>query len=124
MTRAGVRRGALFAALVAVVLMVVQFFANGVNEPASGAESRTAPTTAPYAHCDDDASPEETSEHFRARGRPNCRDLSPDSVPRPDSGTVTPLDAATRAYHPVASTHRETRPAGRGLPALLQVFRC
>ncbi|MEV0116763.1 hypothetical protein AB0H77_26540 [Streptomyces sp. NPDC050844] len=124
MTEAGIRRGALPAALIAVVMVIVQFFAHGVDEPASGTESRTVAATAPYAHCGDETDPEETSEHFRARGRPNCRDLTPDSVVRADNGAITSPDGATRAYRPVVSAYAESRPAGRELPALLQVFRC
>ncbi|TGA84643.1 hypothetical protein [Streptomyces sp. MZ04] len=124
MTGAGVRRWVLPAALIAVVLVIVQFFAQGVGEASSAAESRTAPATAPYAHCGDETDPEETSEHFRARGRPNCRDLTPDSVVRTGTGTVTSPDGATPAQRPVVCAYPESRPAGRELPALFQVFRC
>ncbi|GAA1899786.1 hypothetical protein GCM10009837_23020 [Streptomyces durmitorensis] len=124
MTGAGVRRRVLPAVLLAVLLVTVQFFAHGVNEPTHGAESRIPPATAPYAHCGDDTHPEETSERFRARGRPLCRDLTPDTTPHLQAHAVTPADDGTPARRPVAAAHHETRPAGRELPALLQVFRC
>ncbi|MEV0318487.1 hypothetical protein ACIBKX_09800 [Streptomyces sp. NPDC050658] len=125
MPRARARRSALFAAVIAVALVIVQFFAHGLNETASAQESRTAPAAAPYAQCGDDTHPEETSERFRARGRPTCRDLSPAAVARPDAGAATCPVATTRAYHPVVRPDDGTRPARGGeLPALLQVFRC
>ncbi|MGW6054647.1 hypothetical protein [Streptomyces sp. NPDC055189] len=124
MTGTGVRGRVLPVTLIALLLVVVQCFAHGVNEPAYGAESRTPPATAPYAHCGEDTHPGETSERFRTRGRPHCRDLAPDTTPQLRADTVTSADDGTRAWRPVAVTHRETRPAGRELPALLQVFRC
>ncbi|GAA3102042.1 hypothetical protein ACFQ0X_08295 [Streptomyces rectiviolaceus] len=126
MTGAGVRGRVLPAALIAVLLVIVQFFAHGVNEPTTGAESRTPPATAPYAQCGDDTHPGETSERFRARGRPHCRDLTPATAPRLHARTdaTTTVDDGTRAQRPVAVAHHESRPAGRELPALLQVFRC
>lgn len=124
MTGAGVRRRVLPAALLAVLLVVVQCFAHGVNEPAYGTESRTPPATAPYAQCGDDTHPGETSERFQARGRPHCRDLAPDTTPPLQARTVSTVDDGTRAYRPVTVAHRESRPAGRELPALLQVYRC
>ena len=128
MTGSGARRrvppAALVAALFAVVLVIVQCFAHGINEPASGTEFRTPPATAPYAQCGDDTHPEQTSERFRARGRPHCRDLTPDTAPRLNARTVPTADDSTPARRPVAAAHRWTRPAGRELPALLQVFRC
>ncbi|MWA14904.1 hypothetical protein [Streptomyces sp. BA2] len=123
MTGAGVHRRVLPAALVAVLLVIVQLFAHGVNASVSAVESRTPPATAPYAQCGDDTHPEE-SERFRARGRPHCRDLTPDPAPQLHARTDTTPADGTRAYLPVAVAHRETRPAGRELPPLLQVFRC
>lgn len=127
-TAAGVHRRVLPAALVAVILVIVQFFAHGINEPPAGAESRTAhvtaPATSPYEQCDEDTHPEETSERFRARGRPHCRDLSPDAAPPLHARPVMAMDDGTRAYRPVSVAYRDTRPTGRELPALLQVFRC
>ncbi|MGW5862814.1 hypothetical protein ACWFRJ_11670 [Streptomyces sp. NPDC055239] len=116
-------RAVLVAALVAVLLVIVQFFAHGINEPASGAEFGTRPATAPYAQCGDDTHPEQT-ERFRARGRPHCRDLVADTAPRLHARTVTTADHGRSAQRPVAVAHRGTRPAGREPTALLQVFRC
>ncbi|MFE6163017.1 hypothetical protein ACFQ7F_29345 [Streptomyces sp. NPDC056486] len=128
MTGSGARRralpAALVAALVAVLLVIVQFFAHGINEPASGAAFRTPPAAAPYAQCGDDTHPEQTSERFRARGRSHCRDLVPDTAPQLHARTLTTADDSTSALRPVAVAHRTTRPVGRELPALLQVFRC
>ncbi|MEU5996500.1 hypothetical protein ABZ837_01580 [Streptomyces sp. NPDC047197] len=117
-------RRVLPAALVAVLLVIVQFFAHGVNEPASGVPSRTPPATAPYAHCGDDTHPGETSERFRARGRPHCRDLTPDTAPPLAAREVTAAAVGTPAPRPVTVGHHDTGPTGRELPALLQVFRC
>ncbi|MFG2497573.1 hypothetical protein ACGFSB_05075 [Streptomyces sp. NPDC048441] len=127
-TGSGARRRVLpavmVAVLAAVILVIVQFFAHGVNEPTSAPESRSAPATSPYTHCGDDTHPEETSERFRVRGRSHCRDLSPDSAPPRPARPGTTVDDGTRAYRPVNAAYRETRPAGRELPAILQVFRC
>ncbi|MEV8314288.1 hypothetical protein AB0Q95_08965 [Streptomyces sp. NPDC059900] len=126
MTGAGVRGRVLPVALIAVLLVAVQCFAHGVNEFTSGAPSRTPPATAPYAQCGEDTHPGETSERFRTRGRPHCRGLTPDTTPqlRADTVTTATADDGTRAWRPVALPHSETRPTGRELPALLQVFRC
>ncbi|MFC8124314.1 hypothetical protein [Streptomyces sp. NPDC057302] len=124
MTEPGVHRRVLPAALLAVLLVTVQFFAHGVNEPVSGAASRMPPATAPYAQCGEDTHPAESAERFRARGRAHCRDLVPDTAPRLPAHAVTAADDATSARRSVAAAHRETRPAGRELPPLLQVFRC
>ncbi|WP_409060776.1 hypothetical protein [Streptomyces sp. SYP-A7185] len=123
MTGAGVRGRVLPAALIAVLLVVVQFFAHGVNETASAVESRTPPATAPYAQCGEDTHPEE-SERFRVRGRAHCRDLTPDPAPPSRTGTDPAGDDATRAWRPVAVGHRASGSADREPPALLQVFRC
>ncbi|MFI6089834.1 hypothetical protein [Streptomyces sp. NPDC051218] len=123
MTGAGVRRRVLPAALIAVLLVIVQFFAHGINESASAVESRTPPATAPYAQCGGDAHPEE-SERFRARGRSHCRDATPDPEPRLHARTDASMDDGTRACPPVSVALRRTRQTGRELPALLQVFRC
>lgn len=123
MTGAGVRGRVLPAALITVLLVIVQLFAHGVNESASAVESRVPPATAPYAQCGEDTHPEE-SERFRVRGRTHCRDLTPDTTPRLHSRTDRTVDDGTRACRPVAVAHREARTAGRELPALLQVFRC
>ncbi|MEU6673314.1 hypothetical protein [Streptomyces sp. NPDC046853] len=124
MTGAGVRGRVLPVVLLAVLLVAVQCFAHGVNAFASGAPSRTPPATAAYAQCGEDTHPGETSERFRTRGRPHCRDLARDTAPQPRAEAVTTADGGTRAWRPVAVPRHETRPAGRELPALLQVFRC
>ncbi|MFF1692389.1 hypothetical protein ACFVXC_02025 [Streptomyces sp. NPDC058257] len=128
MTGSGARRRVLPAAppavLVAVLLVIVQFFAHGINEPASSAEFRTQPATAPYAQCGDDTHPDQTSERFRARGRPHCRGLVSDTAPRLHARTVTTADDSTPVCCPAAVAHQGTRPPGREPTALLQVFRC
>ncbi|WP_367046625.1 hypothetical protein [Streptomyces sp. Je 1-332] len=123
MTGAGLRGRVLSAALIAVLLVIVQFFAHGVNESASAVESRTSPATAPYAQCGGDAHPEE-SERFRVRGRPHCRDVIPDPDPQLHARTDASTGDGTRACRPVSVALRQTRPTGRETPALLQVFRC
>lgn len=123
MTGAGVRRRMLSAALVAVLLVIVQFFAHGADEGASAVESRTPPATAMYSQCGGDTHSEE-SERFPARGRPHCRDLTPDTAPQLHAHPATTADDGTRACRAIAVARPGTKPAGRELPALLQVFRC
>lgn len=113
----------LSAALVAVLLVIVQFFAHGLDASASAAESRTPPATAPYAQCGEDTHPEE-SERFPVRGRPHCRDLTPDTAPQLHARTDAMADDGTRACRSLAVARPGPKPAGRELPALLQVFRC
>lgn len=112
----------VFTALAAVLLVVLQCFGPGSGGGTAGGLAVEAREFVVSSACDGPAGAGAAGEHMRVRARPHACPVTDGHVA---VAVQVRTDApAARPSLPRMVAYDESRPAGRELPSLLQVFRC